>query len=172
MVTWKYTGGHGAMWQEKVVKTGSEGLNALLMGLDLIYYKGPGPWAWGPSLSRWRCGQSCHLGRPFWHIWNGGRPVKTKAMSIPQKCFSYTHLKHNLEAKSARTKRRNGQIHKHTWRRQHSSVTDRTSRQKNQDRNLNTVNQLDPADTAGTLHNSSRYAFQVHMETFTKVDHI
>lgn len=43
MVTWKYTGGHGAMWQEKVVKTGSEGLNALLMGLDLIYYKGPGP---------------------------------------------------------------------------------------------------------------------------------
>lgn len=62
MVTRKYTGGHGAMWYEKVVKTSSEGLNALLMGLDLIsYYKGPVPWAWGPSLSRWRCGQSLLL---------------------------------------------------------------------------------------------------------------
>lgn len=31
------------------------------------------------------------------------------------------YLKHNLEAKSARTEGRNGQIHKYTWRHKHSS---------------------------------------------------
>lgn len=78
------------------------------------------------------------------------------------------HLTKEREADTDKTVRRNRLIHYHSWRPQHSSEMDRSSRQNMSE---DIINQLDITANSKLLHPTAGAFFLSSCGTFTKMDH-